>query len=68
MPGRDAFGGNRARWISAKAAFGYLRRAMAPVAAWTTDEGVNGVAIHLANDLDTPRPAMPLPGDSRALA
>jgi beta-mannosidase len=37
-----------------KVAFGYLRRAMAPVAVWTTDEGVNGVAIHVANDRGTP--------------
>jgi beta-mannosidase len=27
---------------------------MAPVAAWTTDEGVNGVAIHIANDRAAP--------------
>jgi beta-mannosidase len=33
-----------------KVAFAYLRRAMAPVAVWSTDEGVNGVAIHVAND------------------
>ena len=37
-----------------KVAFGYLRRAMAPVAVWSTDEGVNGVAIHVANDRNTP--------------
>jgi beta-mannosidase len=37
-----------------KVAFGYLRRAMAPVAIWSTDEGVNGVAIHVANDHSAP--------------
>jgi beta-mannosidase len=33
-----------------KVAYHHLRRALAPVAVWTTDEGVGGVAIHLAND------------------
>jgi len=33
-----------------KAAYWYLARALAPVAAWTTDEGTNGMALHLAND------------------
>jgi len=33
-----------------KVAYHYLRRALAPVAVWTTDEGVDGVAIHVAND------------------
>jgi beta-mannosidase len=33
-----------------KAAFHHLRRAFAPVAVWTTDEGLNGVAVHVAND------------------
>jgi beta-mannosidase len=33
-----------------KAAFHHLCRALAPVAAWTTDEGLSGVAIHVAND------------------
>ncbi len=27
-----------------------LRRALAPMAVWTTDEGLNGIAIHAAND------------------
>jgi beta-mannosidase len=27
---------------------------MAPVAVWTTDEGINGVSIHVANDRGTP--------------
>jgi beta-mannosidase len=33
-----------------KAAFHHLRRALAPVAVWTTDEGLGGVAVHVAND------------------
>lgn len=33
-----------------KVAYHYLRRALAPVAVWTTDEGVAGVAVHVAND------------------
>jgi beta-mannosidase len=37
-----------------KAAFHHLRRALAPVAAWTVDEGLNGLVVHVANDL--PRP------------
>jgi beta-mannosidase len=37
-----------------KVAYHYLRRAFAPVAVWMTDEGVNGVAIHLANDRSAP--------------
>lgn len=28
----------------------HLRRALAPVAVWTTDEGLNGMAVHVAND------------------
>lgn len=31
-------------------AYHYLRRALAPLAVWTTDEGVGGIEIHLAND------------------
>ncbi|MBV9836659.1 MAG: hypothetical protein JO156_00970 [Solirubrobacterales bacterium] len=37
-----------------KVAYHYLRRALAPVAVWMTDEGVNGVAVHAANDRPTP--------------
>ncbi len=37
-----------------KVAYHYLRRALAPVAVWSTDEGLNGVAAHLANDRDAP--------------
>ena len=33
-----------------KVAYHHLRRALRPVAVWTTDEGVAGVAIHVAND------------------
>jgi beta-mannosidase len=36
-----------------KAAYSHLRRALAPVAVWTTDEGLNGVHIHAANDHPT---------------
>jgi beta-mannosidase len=28
----------------------HLRRALAPLAVWMTDEGLNGIAIHVAND------------------
>ncbi len=28
----------------------HLRRVLAPVAVWTTDEGLNGIAVHVAND------------------
>jgi beta-mannosidase len=37
-----------------KVAYHHLRRALAPVSVWTTDEGVNGVSIHLANDRAEP--------------
>ena len=43
-----------------KVAYHYLRRALAPVAVWMTDEGLGGVVIHVAND----RP-MPLETDLR---
>lgn len=33
-----------------KVAYHHLRRALAPIAVWLTDEGQNGVAIHVAND------------------
>ena len=39
-----------------KAAYHHLRRALAPVALWTVDEGLGGVVAHLANDL--PRPLL----------
>jgi beta-mannosidase len=33
-----------------KVAWHHLRRALAPVAVWTTDEGLNGIRVHVAND------------------
>ncbi len=33
-----------------KVAWHFVRRAVAPVAVWTTDEGLNGISIHAAND------------------
>jgi beta-mannosidase len=40
-----------------KAAYWYLRRAFAPLAVWLTDEGTNGLAVHVANDGATAVPA-----------
>ena len=37
-----------------KVAYHHLRRAFAPVAVWMTDEGVNGVHVHVANDRAEP--------------
>jgi beta-mannosidase len=37
-----------------KVAYWYARRALAPVAAWSTDEGLGGVAVHVANDRPEP--------------
>ena len=37
-----------------KVAYHHLRRALAPVAIWTTDEGMAGVAVHVANDRPEP--------------
>ena len=37
-----------------KVVWHFLRRALAPVAVWTTDEGLNGIAIHAANDRPDP--------------
>jgi beta-mannosidase len=36
-----------------KAVYSHLRRALAPVAVWTTDEGLGGVRVHVANDRPT---------------
>jgi len=36
-----------------KAAYHHLARALAPVCVWTTDEGLAGVAVHVANDRPT---------------
>jgi beta-mannosidase len=33
-----------------KVALHHLRRALAPVAVWMTDEGLGGIAVHVAND------------------
>src|SRR5205807_213638 len=33
-----------------KPAYHHVRRALAPVAAWTIDEGLGGVVVHIAND------------------
>ncbi len=37
-----------------KAAWRHLARALAPVAVWMTDEGLNGIAVHVANDRPVP--------------
>ncbi|MGZ6640338.1 MAG: glycosyl hydrolase 2 galactose-binding domain-containing protein [Solirubrobacteraceae bacterium] len=37
-----------------KVAWHHLRRALAPIAVWTVDEGLNGIAIHVANDPPAP--------------
>jgi beta-mannosidase len=37
-----------------KVSYYYLRRVLAPVAVWTTDEGLNGIAVHVANDRPQP--------------
>ncbi len=37
-----------------KAAYHHLRRALAPVAVWGTDEGLGGIAAHIANDRGEP--------------
>lgn len=33
-----------------KAAYWFLKRALAPSTVWTTDEGLNGIDVHIAND------------------
>ncbi len=37
-----------------KVAFHHLRRAFAPVAVWSTDEGIGGIEAHVANDRAEP--------------
>jgi len=37
-----------------KVAFHHLRRVLAPVAVWTTDEGLGGVAVHVVNEHPDP--------------
>ncbi len=39
---------------SPKVAYHHLRRALAPVAVWTTDEGTAGIDVHVANDRGEP--------------
>jgi beta-mannosidase len=41
-----------------KAAYHHLRRALAPVAVWSTDEGLAGLAVHVANDRPAPLEAL----------
>jgi beta-mannosidase len=40
-----------------KSAYWFLKRALATCAVWTTDEGLNGVDIHVANDGSSPMEA-----------
>lgn len=40
-----------------KVCYHHLRRALAPIAVWMTDEGLAGIAVHAANDRPTPQPA-----------
>jgi beta-mannosidase len=37
-----------------KVAYHHLRRALAPIAVWSTDEGLGGVVVHVANDRPEP--------------
>jgi beta-mannosidase len=37
-----------------KVAYHHLKRALAPVAVWTIDEGLGGIVIHVANDCPQP--------------
>jgi beta-mannosidase len=37
-----------------KAPYYYLRRALQPVSVWLSDEGNNGVSVHVANELEGP--------------
>jgi beta-mannosidase len=37
-----------------KAVLGALSQVLAPVAIWTTDEGMSGIAVHVANDRPEP--------------
>jgi beta-mannosidase len=37
-----------------KVAYHHLARALAPVAVWTIDEGLGGIAVHVANDRAQP--------------
>lgn len=37
-----------------KSAYWFLKRALSPRAIWTTDEGLNGIDVHVANDAPEP--------------
>jgi beta-mannosidase len=37
-----------------KVAYHHLRRVLAPLAVWSTDEGLRGIAVHVANDGSQP--------------
>ncbi|MBZ5606471.1 MAG: glycoside hydrolase family 2 protein, partial [Acidobacteriia bacterium] len=37
-----------------KAAYWFLKRALAPRTVWMTDEGLNGIDVHVANDAPSP--------------
>ncbi len=37
-----------------KVAYHHLRRALAPVAVWSVDEGLDGISVHVANDRPEP--------------
>jgi beta-mannosidase len=41
-----------------KVAYHHLRRALAPVAVWSTDEGLGGIVAHVANDRPEPLRAL----------
>ena len=41
-----------------KAAYHHLRRVLAPVAVWSTNEGLSGMAAHVANDGPSPLDAL----------
>jgi beta-mannosidase len=43
---------------SPKPAYHHLRRALAPVAVWMTDEGLGGIRAHVANDRGRPLAAL----------
>ena len=50
---RGRLGSARPGWRP-KTAFHHLRRALAPIAVWMTDEGLGGIAVHVANDRPEP--------------
>jgi beta-mannosidase len=40
--------------VRPKVAYHHVRRALAPVAVWSTDEGLGGIIVHVANDRTEP--------------